>query len=259
MSAPGNDINDSPVGLDRRLRGLEQQVANLRNAKRESERKCFEATQRGQRLASELGFGNIEEAEENISIYPQLYNRATIEYNSTRVALLEQQLNRLQELRKGDFNKNQELSRAVASLRQENEELRTQPVNPADRRVNHADLREFFQAVSHASVPTSVESSSIAERLVDTQEELSELQKRYDSLLEVKERATKELMNSIKKYDRLRKWAHKQKAHKKLKDRMRKSADPPFSTPQSRFPSPSDLNNAPAPFDSPTNPRLAPV
>ena len=151
MSAPGNDINDSPVGLDRRLRGLEQQVppfhsfryrsvahvqqiANLRNAKRESERKCFEATQRGQQLASELGFGNIEEAEENISLYPQLYNRATIEYNSTRVALLEQQLNRLQELRKGDFNKNQELSRAVASLRQENEELGTQPVNPAGER-----------------------------------------------------------------------------------------------------------------------------
>ena len=108
-------------------------------------------------------------------------------------------------------------------------------------------------------MPTSVESSSIAERLVDTQEELSELQKRYDSLLEAKERATKELMNSIKKYDRLRKWAHKQKAYKKLKDRMRKSADPPFSTLQSRFPSPSDLNNAPAPFNSSTNSGLAPV
>ena len=106
---------------------------------------------------------------------------------------------------------------------------------------------------------TNVENALIVERLVDTQEELSELQKRYDSLLEAKERATKDLMKSIKKYDGLNKWAHTQKAYKKIKDLMRKSADPPLSTPQSRFPSPSDLNNSPASFNSSSNPGLAPA
>ncbi|THH14085.1 hypothetical protein EW146_g6210 [Bondarzewia mesenterica] len=199
------------------------QIANLRSTNRVLEHKYFEATQRGQQLAFELGFEDIKEAELVISSNPQLYNRATVEYNSSRIVLLERELDRQIELRKSDRNGNQELSYVVDRLRQENQELRTpleiaSPVQQYKQNLlPEINKQDGLHHQAHASAQTKPQTLFSTE-LETSQLRLLELQKRYDALLETKGRISEEFRGLLMKWKRFKSHMVFQETSEKTKE-----------------------------------------
>jgi len=116
------------------------QLATFRHTNRILERRCFETTQRGQHLASDLGFEDVDEAETALSTNPHLYHRASIEYNATRVTELERDLRKQTELLKDDLHSTQELTQTVNRLCAENSRLRDE--------VERAKIGLFFHRSS---------------------------------------------------------------------------------------------------------------
>jgi len=154
MSTSDSGLNYIAAGLEQRVKRLEQQViaplfmhhelsnlmafqlATFRHTNRILERRCFETTQRGQHLASDLGFEDVDEAETALSTNPHLYHRASIEYNATRVTELERDLRKQTELLKDDLHSTQELTQTVNRLCAENSRLRDE--------VERAKIGLFF-------------------------------------------------------------------------------------------------------------------
>ncbi|CCM05622.1 uncharacterized protein FIBRA_07851 [Fibroporia radiculosa] len=102
--------------LEDKVRRLKYMGDGLRN-------ELFDTSQRGHRLASDMGFENIEDAESAVAARPRIFNRLFIENAATRVELLETQVAKHIELDAEAREALVDASQEIHELKKENERL----------------------------------------------------------------------------------------------------------------------------------------
>ncbi|TFY79155.1 hypothetical protein EWM64_g4856 [Hericium alpestre] len=203
LSMSGYTSDTVSEHIKQRLKTLEQQATTLRAANRDLERRCFDATQRGQQLAQDIGFESLDEAETSVRTDPHLYNRATTECNALRVASLERELQKLREAREADLLVKKETEDALEKLKEENTSLR--------------------EKLSIQPAPTTDLESSVT--IATLRAILSDLQTRYDALVETRNRIAARHRTDIHKWRRFKDWIFEKSNETLVRDLLKDKAE----------------------------------
>ncbi|TFY51357.1 hypothetical protein EVG20_g11036, partial [Dentipellis fragilis] len=209
-----DDASGVQESFKQRLRALENQLVTLRTTNRTLEHRAFDALQRGQQLAHALGFDDIEQAERVVAEDPATWNRATVEYWKVRVGPLEKEVKGLREEAEKEKRVGKVRADELESAKEENVRLRKE--------------LERLRASTHASTNTSTNTSSDptdpstnAPSSDEIQTQLTDLQSRYDALVETHKAATSKYTTDLRKWRRFKLWIFEKHQDDKVRSMLR--------------------------------------
>lgn len=207
-----------------------EQYEKLNWANKDISRKLFEANQRAQQLAIHLGFKDIFEANAVVSRDPTAFNRFYIEQHALHFGRLEKELEDQQEINTGLQKAHQDVLETLQQVSEDNQSLKDELERLEQRMASssssltqntyaclysHKRLKQItslilyrrpfceMSTISNHSTPSINGISQFVNtpaNVLSLQLELNDLQARYDSLLEAKEKAAARYKNDYKKW-----------------------------------------------------------
>lgn len=211
------------------------QNENLNWVNKDISRKLFEANQRGEQLALNLGFKDLFEAYTVVSRDPAAFSRFRIEQQTLQVRRLEKELEAQQAINASLQKAYQDVLEILQRVKEDNESLRAEldqrerkmMSSPSGLRQNtYVDFLNKDTVLSDSDfysrtlcdalmIPDRSTSShnageSLPAYATSLQLELKDLRRRYDSLLEAKEKAAARYKSDYKKWRDFKREIHEQ-------------------------------------------------